>query len=84
MRKKYENKTPFKRFLHQYTGVLVLAIILSVVGVGFFYYQSTQVFFESWPCVDIQGMSMEHVDLTEAEHIRYHEIWNECALGRHE
>lgn len=76
MRKKYANKTPFKRFLHKYTGVIVLVAILIPLGSYIAYSESQEVFFESWNCIDI--MTLIGDELSPKENIRLSEIVKEC------
>jgi len=78
MRKKYANKTPLKRFLHKYTGIIVLTIILSVVILFWTYNEVNKVFFENWTCNEISEMKLS--DLDQKSVTRYHEIISECTL----
>ena len=73
---KYAKKTPRMQFLHKYTGVIVLSIILTILFVSWGYYEGTKVFFEGWSCEQINDM--DHTTLFDGEHVRYHEIYDGC------
>lgn len=76
MREKYSKKTPFKRFLHKYTGITILIIILSTSMLFWAYNESTKVFFENWTCNKISEIELSN--LNEKESVRYHETISEC------
>ncbi len=76
MRDKYENKTPVMRFIHRNTGYITISIVVPLLIISWMYYESTQVFFESWSCLGI--MTVDDESLTELESIRYHEIVEDC------
>jgi len=78
MREKYSNKSPLKRFLHKYTGVIILSIILTIVGSFWAYNEVNKVFFENWSCQQIYDMITDN--LNDIEVIRYNEIILECTL----
>lgn len=76
---KYQNKTPLMRFLHKYTGLIIMGVIVLIVGVSYLYYQSEQVFFENWPCSSFISMEVEP-SFTDKEIKRFHEILDECNI----
>ena len=76
MRDKYAKKTPRMRFFHKHTGSIVLAILITVIFMVWIYNETTKVFFESWSCSQINGM--DHDELLNRDHTRYHEIFEEC------
>ena len=86
MRDKYANKSPAMRFFHRYTGYITVAIFLGIVIPAWLYYDSTQFFFEGWDCGTINQYLLTgndfgftpHDKLTEDEHIRIHEIYEQC------
>jgi len=83
MKKKYANKSPLMRFFHKYTGFIVMAIVGTVVIGAWYWYDVTDdsVFFEGWLCINIIKLSLnnfQHDNLTEHEHIRLHEISEQC------
>lgn len=73
---KYSNKTPRMKFLHKNTGYIIFGIVMTLIIVGWFYYTSSQVFFEGWACSAIQGM--DFTELNESELIRYNQIVSDC------
>lgn len=87
MRDKYANKTPLKRFLHKYTGLIICGVILAV-GIPIVYsMMSDQFFFETWNCGTVYHYLFSgkeftdianHDELTGPEHVRLHEIYEEC------
>ena len=90
MKEKYGNKSPFMKFLHKNTGFLVCFGILAVVVPIYFYEINSQEFFENWSCGNIQSYLLtydqdlykqdfpDHKHLTEEQHVRLHEIVDEC------
>lgn len=47
---KYANKSPLMRFVHKYTGWLVLTAGLLVLAMWWNYIQVEQDFYETWTC----------------------------------
>ena len=73
---KYKNKSPRMRFFHKYTGLIVLSIVLTIIGIVWAYDNSLQVFFEGYDCTMID--LMDHRELFGKEHERFHEIYADC------
>ena len=90
MKEKYGNKSPIMKFLHKNTGFLVCFGILAVAVPWYFYETNSQEFFENWSCGTIQSYLLvydqetykrdypDHDHLTEEQHVRLHEIIDEC------
>lgn len=73
---KYAKKTPFKRFLHKYTGFIIMGIFAVIVASAWLYIENEKVFFENWSCHLI--LPMDHTTLIGVEHERFHEIYDSC------
>lgn len=87
---KYGNKTPLMKFLHKNTGFIVCGIILAIAVPLYLYEVNSHEFFESWSCGMMQAYLLtydqeirdrgypDHDNLSEKQHIRLHEIIQEC------
>lgn len=81
MKDKYSNKSAPMRFIHRYTGFIVFGGFLIAVFFIWDYYEKQLYFFESYACEDIFAIARypeRHETLTEDEHLRLHEIIEEC------
>ena len=76
MRDKYANKSPRMRFLHKYTGAIILSIFVVIVGIVWLIYDDSKYFFEDWSCLTIQDLDAS--ELNENEVPRYNIIIAEC------
>ena len=89
MRDKYANKSPVMQILHRYTGLIVVMICLPIMVFVWMDYDKSQMFFEAWPCNTINSYAFldnvrgfpSHDELSEDEHVRFHEIYEECNSG---
>lgn len=86
MMEKYGNKSPFMKFVHRYTGFIVLGVILAAAIPLILLAQSEQEFFEKWSCNMINQYRVgviapdrpPYVDLTEEQKQKFDIIWSEC------
>ena len=76
MRDRYANKSLPLRIFHKYTGFIVVSIIITIVAIAWWSYESEAVFFESWSCNQILSMRLDVLDAKE--YLRYEEIKAEC------
>ena len=81
---KYENMSPFKRFLHKNTGFLVMGGSVIIITTLWFTTTEEQEFFMSWNCDKLNfyindqtifGYT-DHNDLSEELHLKLHLIYN--------
>jgi ABC-type phosphate transport system permease subunit len=88
---KYKDKSLPMQIFHTYTGYIVVIVVLLTIASGFYLYSESLPFFESWSCGQIRDFLLndnqygnpdnkKHMDLTEAEHNRLHQIYAECNL----
>ncbi len=75
------------RFVHKYTGFIVMGVFLAIVIPAWIWYDDSLEFFERWGCEQINGDLLlgttwgdnpAHDDLTDEQHIKLHEIYQEC------
>lgn len=71
------------RFLHKYTGILILISVCLPIASYVLWSESQEVFFEDWSCNDIvrflgSTLSESGQELTPRENIRLQEIVAEC------
>jgi hypothetical protein len=89
MRKdKYKDKSAPMRIFHTYTGYIVLVTVLLLIAIAFQLHSDTLYFFESWSCEQMRDYLLndiqystgdkKHIDLTNDEHLRLHQIYAEC------
>ena len=86
-KKKYDSKNPVVKFVHKNTGFIVMGISVVIIFYAWTLYTEDQEFFSSWSCSKLYGYMVtesnygypDHDDLTEAQHLKLHEIYaNEC------
>lgn len=85
---KYGNKSPVMRFVHKYTGYIVASIILAIAVPLYLDYTAHEEFFSRWTCPMMENYQMGnatagefpmHNDLTEEQHLKFHQIYDrEC------
>lgn len=87
---KYGNKSPAMKFLHKYTGFIVVGVFLAIAIPVYLYYTEQQEFFEKWPCGTLEWYALsynqeihnqdypDHDHLTEKQHLKFHEVISEC------
>ena len=73
MRDKYANKSTAGKIFHRYTGFIVFGIIVSIIGVLWWYYTSDDVFFETWSCRGLATLDPDQLTPEEAD--RWNEIF---------
>jgi len=81
MRKKYAKKSKSAQFFHKNTGFIVMGIFALVIVIIWFYFDSQQMFFDNWSCLNITKLALNfnaHERLTEIEHERFDEILESC------
>lgn len=88
MRKgKYDDKSLPLKIFHTYTGYIVVTIVLLTIALGFYLYSESLPFYESWSCDELRWYMLgnyesynvkSHIELTEAEHLRLHQVYDEC------
>ena len=76
MRDKYAGKSLPAKIFHKYTGFITVGIVLSIVAVSWYWYESETVFFENWSCNAVMSMPLD--GLSPKEFNRYQEIKAEC------
>ena len=86
-KKKYDSKNPVVKFVHKNTGFIVMGISVVIIFYAWTLYTEDQEFYSSWSCSKLYGYMVtesnygypDHDDLTEAQHLKLHEIYaNEC------
>lgn len=90
MRDKYASKTPFKRFLHKYTGFIICGIILAVGLPVYFEWESESEFFDNWSCdlakkyyLSNQKVNdVSYSEMTGEQLERLNAIMDECHIDR--
>jgi hypothetical protein len=92
MRKgKYDDKSAPMKFFHTYTGYIVVTIVLLTIALGFYLYFESLPFYESWSCDELRHYMLggyssydvkPHSELTEAEHLRLHQVYAECSFSQ--
>ena len=88
MRKSQKNNSKLSRFAYyKWSGpIIFIPIIVLAVGV-YLYMDYQQEFFTAWSCETINGYLLDedvppkfpkHNELTEKQHVRLHQIYEEC------
>jgi hypothetical protein len=89
MKDKYKNLPLPLQIFHNYTGYIMVVIGLLTIASVFLLYADSLPFFESWSCGQIREYNLgkldsygdpKHFELTESEHLRFHQILDECNL----
>ena len=88
MRQSKQNNSKFSRFAYyKYSGIIVFAPIIILAVIGYVYMSTEQEFFSAWSCdtindyllqIDIPEDMIQHNDLTDEQHLKLHEIHQEC------
>lgn len=87
---KYQNKTPLMRFVHKYTGFIVVGVLVSI-AIPVYLYQVDQLeFFERWNCEQLKtyylldgGSRFPHVsELTPQQMEKFNHVMDECKIDR--
>ena len=76
-REKYGSKTGANKFLHKYTGIIVVLTALLVVFIAWLYHDSTLDEFEKFTCREV--LRYTGVDgLTDDQLVKWNDILAEC------
>lgn len=90
MRKgKYDDKSLPLKIFHTYTGYITVIAALVIVASVFMLYVDSLPFYESWSCNQLYDYMLNdnlygnpdnklHSELSEDEHLRLHQIYDEC------
>ncbi len=89
MRKSQKNNSKLSRFAYyKYSGIIVFAPII-IFAVGLYVYMDDQnEFFSAWSCETINSYLLgedvpdefpRHNELTEKQHVKLHQIYEECS-----
>ena len=89
LRKSQKNDSRFSRFAYyKYSGIIVFAPIIILIIGTYIYVSDQQEFYSAWSCETINDYLLGddvpdefpvHSDLTEKQHVKLHQIYDECA-----
>ncbi len=88
MRKSQKNNSKLSRFAYyKYSGIIIFAPII-IFAIGLYVYIDDQnEFYSAWSCETINGYLLNedvpdefplHDELTEKQHVKLHQIYEEC------
>ena len=68
------------QFFHRNTGFIVMGVCVLILGVIWFYFDSTLYYFEKWSCPKTTefAKTLGHLDMTDEEHLRFHMYLQSC------
>lgn len=69
------------RFFHMYTGYIVTVIAVIIIATTWFYFYTSQMYFENFTCLSIVKLALNalaHESLNPVEHVKFHEILQAC------
>ena len=85
---KYGNKSKAMRFVHKYTGYIVVSIILAIAVPIYLDYNAHATFYQKWTCPMMEnykagnataGDNPMYKNLPEDQRLQFDQVWdNEC------
>lgn len=88
---KYQNKSPFMKFVHKNTGYIIAGVALAIIIPLFLSVQNEPYFFEQWSCQKISQYYLSgdafvgfpsYNEMTDDQRNRFDQIINECGVPK--